>query len=367
MPKTIMHIAEAAGGVERYLVSLLKKIRKYNEYEHIVVCSEYFDTGKFSGIVKELICIPELKNAISFSHDSKAVYQVRRVIKSHKPDVVYCHSSKAGAVGRLAAIGCHCKVLYNAHGWAFNMRGISTAKRILYQSVEKALAPLTDRIICISEYEKKSAIAHRICSKKKLSVIYNGIDFDEYRDILPKAKDEFGIPDNAFVVGAVGRLTQQKSPDIFVKMASEIKRKIPEAFFLMVGDGIQRAEIEEQICKHRLRDSFCITGWVDNPLDYASCFDVSVLLSRWEGFGLVLPEYMLLGKPIIATSVDAIPEVVGEAGILVAPNDPVSAADAVIQVYHDDQLRNEMVARGKRRVEFFNMQRTADETIRLFE
>ena len=106
-----------------------------------------------------------------------------------------------------------------------------------------------------------------------------------------------------------------------------------------------------------------ITGWVDNPLDYASCFDVATLLSRWEGFGLVLPEYMLLGKPIVATKADAIPYVVGDAGIIVDIDDYESASKAVLKIYKDNLCRKKLIFEGNKRLELFNAKRTADEHV----
>ena len=371
MQKKVLHIAEAPGGIERYLVTLLTKMKKYPEVEHILVCSTSFDINKFGKLVKSIEVINEMQNAISFSHDLKAIIQVRKVIMHYKPDIVYCHSSKAGAIGRIADIGIKNRLIYNAHGWSFNMKGVNKKKIKLYETVEKVLAPITDKIVCISEYEKKAAIEHRICSDKKLVVINNGVDFDEFRNTHPKSRDELGIPVDAFVIGMIGRLTTQKAPDIFIKMAAEVKNKIPNAFFIMVGDDIGdghfRKETEKWIKEAALEKNVQITGWVDNPLDYESVFDVSVLLSRWEGFGLVLCEYMYMEKPIVATKVDAIPYVVGDAGLLVEVDAYKQAAESVIRIFEDEELKRHLIEKGNERVKMFDAARTADEHIRLFE
>lgn len=361
----ILYVVEAPGGVERYLVTLLTKMKKYDKYEHILVCSYAFDQDKFNGLVDYIACVPEMRNTISFVYDFKAIQNVRKVIKKYAPDVVYCHSSKAGAIGRLADLGIRNKILYNAHGWAFNMKSKSERRIKLYKTVEKILALMTDKIVCVSEYEKQSALKHKICKPEKLQVIYNGIDFNEYSDISCFSK-KINIPSDAFVVGTVGRLTTQKAPDTFVKMAIEVKRKIEKAFFVMVGDGRDRIVTEEQIKKAGMENSFLITGWVDAPLDYVRFFDVATLLSRWEGFGLVLPEYMLMNKPIVATRVDAIPEVVGDAGLIVNCEDYRAAAESVIRLYKNKNIRNQIIDNGKKNVQRFNAQRVADEHMELF-
>lgn len=366
----VLHIAEAPGGVERYLVTLLTKLKRYPEFEHILVCSTTFDSGKFEGLVSDIEVIDSMHNAISFSSDSKAVMAVRKAIKHYKPDIVYCHSSKAGAIGRMADVGIKNILIYNAHGWSFNMKGASQKKIRLYEMVEKMLAPMTDKIVCISEYEKKSALEHGICKDEKLIVINNGIDFEEFKHLQPKTRKELNIPEDAFVIGTIGRLTTQKAPDVFVKLAKLVKEKIPEAFFLMVGDDIGdgkfRGETEANIRAAGLDESFLITGWVDDPIDYEGLFDVAVLLSRWEGFGLVLPEYMYMEKPIVATKADAIPYVVGDAGLLIDIDDYKAAAESVIRLYEDRGLREQIMNKGKERVKLFDAQRTADEHAELF-
>ena len=131
MSKIVLHIAEASGGVERYLVTLLTKMKKYPEFEHILVCSTTFDKEKFRSLVKSIAVIPDMHNVISGSHDLKAIIQVRRAIRHYEPDIVYCHSSKAGAIGRIADVGIKNTLIYIAHGWSFNMKGVSVKKNCM--------------------------------------------------------------------------------------------------------------------------------------------------------------------------------------------------------------------------------------------
>ena len=373
----VLHIAEAPGGVERYLVALLTKLKQNysDQLEHILVCSDSFDAGKFKGITAKVEHVNCMHHAISAKSDIRSIMEVRRLSRKYKPDVVYCHSSKAGAIGRMANVGLRNRdgrknaCVYNAHGWAFNMKGASRNVINSYVMIERALAPMTDSIVCISEYEKNSALEHGICTPSKLKVIYNGINLSEVKNVKSIPRSELQIPEDAFVVGMVGRLATQKAPDVFVKAASEIKKKIPEAFFMIVGDGLNRSETEKLITERGLKDSFLITGWVSDPLDYIGNFDVAMLLSRWEGFGLVLPEYMITRKPVIAARVDAIPEIVqdGVNGILVNREDYQSAAKAALRLHDDTELRERLVENGVKIVkDRFNVERTAQEHRDLF-
>ena len=105
-------------------------------------------------------------------------------------------------------------------------------------------------------------------------------------------------------------MSPQKTPDVFVKMAKLVKDAVPNAHFIIVGNGNQEVEIRKYAEDNGFSDSLHITGWVENPMSYVELLDVACLLSRWEGFGLALPEYMMVGKPIVASRVDAIPNIV---------------------------------------------------------
>ncbi len=337
----VLHVAEAAGGVERYLETLFKYSK--GKVENILVCSQNYDYKKFKTLVDRVIVL-KMAHDIEPSSDIKVERTLRRIIKQLKPDIVYAHSSKAGAFARIADLGLNNKVIYNPHGWAFNMQQ-SAKKKEMYKWVEKISAHFCDKIVCISDAEKESALREKICKPSKLQVIYNGIDLEEIEKTTPMSRAQLGIPEDAFVVGMVGRLSKQKAPDTFVKAAKLIKEKIPNAFFLMVGDGELRDQVESLINQYDLGSSFLRTGWVDNPTAYMKIMDVGMLLSRWEGFGLVLPEYMACGVPIVATNVDAIPNIItnGVNGMLVNVDDYHEAASKVIFVHKHVKLRQHLI------------------------
>ena len=168
----ILHIAQAAGGVDRYIRMLLKYLDK-EKFENILVCSQDFREEDYKNLVDFFEQV-KMDRAIG-SNDLKAIGEVRRLIKRYNPDIVYAHSSKAGAIARVADIGLKNHCLYNPHGWAFNMR-CSAKKKAMYTAIEKIAAPFCDKIICISDAEKQSALDKKICREDKLQVIFNGVD-----------------------------------------------------------------------------------------------------------------------------------------------------------------------------------------------
>ena len=361
----VLHVAEAAGGVERYLETLFKYSK--DKVENILVCSQNYDYEKFKRLADRVIVL-KMAHDIQPSSDIKVERTLRRIIKQLKPDIVYAHSSKAGAFARIADLGLNNKVIYNPHGWAFNMQQ-SAKKKEMYKWVEKISAHFCDKIVCISDAERESALRGKICKPSKLQVIYNGIDLEEIEKTAPMSRTQLGIPEDAFVVGMVGRLSKQKAPDTFVKAAKLIKEKVPNAFFLMVGDGELRNQVESLINQYDLGSSFLITGWVDNPTAYMKIMDVGMLLSRWEGFGLVLPEYMACGVPIVATNVDAIPNIVrdGVNGMLIDKDSFVGAQKVCTRLNNEMELKDRIIASAKSMVRNkFGAKRVAKESIGLY-
>ena len=364
----ILHVAQAAGGVDRYIRMLLKYLDK-EKFENILVCSQDFHEEDYKGLVDSFEQV-EMTRSIG-GNDLKAIKEVRALIKKYNPDIVYAHSSKAGAIARVADIGLKNRCVYNPHGWAFNMR-CSAKKKSMYTAIEKAAAPFCDKIICISGAEKQSALDKKICKEDKLQVIFNGVDIEAYESGVHGAikRKDLNIPEDAFVVGMVGRMSPQKAPDVFVKMAKQVKNKVPNAHFIIVGNGNQEAEIRKYAEDNGFSDSLHITGWVDNPMSYVELFDVACLLSRWEGFGLALPEYMMAGKPIVASKVDAIPNIVRneENGLLVEVDNAAEASEAVIRLYRNAKFKQNLVIQGIKDVHSkFDAQRVAKEHEKLFE
>ena len=347
---------------------LLKYLDK-EKFENILVCSQDFNREDYDGLVDSFEQI-EMNRAIGVS-DLNSIKEVRRLIKKYNPDIVYAHSSKAGAIARVADIGLKNHCVYNPHGWAFNMR-CSDKKRAMYTAIEKMAAPFCEKIICISDAEKQSALEKKICREDKLQVIFNGVDIEAYEsgEHGTVKRSSLGIPEDAYVVGMVGRISPQKAPDVFVKMAKLVKDEIPNAHFVIVGSGNQEAEIRKYAEENKFADSLHITGWVDDPMSYVELFDVACLLSRWEGFGLALPEYMMAGKPIVASRVDAIPNIIrnGENGLLVEVDDATGASEAVLQIYRDRNLKDKLVSKGVEDVHNrFDAQRVSEEHGILFE
>ncbi len=368
--KKIIHISQAgAGGVPAYL-SLFVGEMDQSRFSNLLICSGGYKEEWFSGSNMAIEKV-DMCREINLSKDFKAIKEIRAILKRENPDIVYCNSSKAGALGRIAAMGLGLNVVYNAHGWAFNMK-TSFLYRLVYIIIESVLAFFCDKIICISKYEKQSALAKFVGTNRKDVVIYNGIEIERVESAKKNPrfkKTDFGIPEDDFVVGMIGRMSKQKAPDDFVRMAAEIHSKMPNTHFFIIGNGKEQEAVEELIKSLGLKGCFHLTGWVENKYDYLALFDVGVLLSRWEGFGLAIAEYMAAGIPSVVTNVDAIPELVtdGENGLLVGVGDYVDAAEKVTFLLNNKEAYNIMSCKAVQRVKAdFSADRMTKETLALF-
>lgn len=346
----IMHIVQSPGGVARYLSMYLKYSDK-NRFEHILICSLDYKMEKMESLVEHIEYL-SMGRQISIINDAKGIWAIRKFIKKYMPDVIYAHSSKAGALGRLADVGFKNIVLYNPHGWAFNMNDISAIKKKVYALIEKVLSYKTDMIIAISVWEKESAAKYKICCSDKIHIIPSGVDvclYDEKQGRYDLNRSKLNISVDAYVIGMVGRISYGKGPDLFVKAAALIKNKIPNAFFVIVGEGEERSSIENLLSEMGLKEDFLITGWVSNPMEYIQLFDQAMLLTRWEGFGLVLTEYMLAEKPIITTRVGAVPDLMqhGKNGVMIDVGDIEGIAEASYKLYTDNEYRQTLVSNGR--------------------
>ena len=358
----ILHLAQSAGyGVTIYVGALIKGLDQ-SRFEQILLGSEYYNTDHFRSMVDKLIIIPMDRNITP--NDFKTILQCRNIIKHENPDIVYCHSTKAGIYGRLSCAGTNHKVVYNPHGWAFNMK-CGWLKKAFYKSVEILFSLITNKIIAISTYERITT-PYQI-SREKVQTILNGIDIESCKKIL-EASDltrvKAGIPENKFVVGLVARISIQKGQDLFVDVARRVKDAIPNAFFVIVGDKSDNVPIEQMIASHNLQNDFLITGEVSDAIRYAALFDVAVLTSRWEGFGLVIPAYMIAKKPIVAFAVDAIPELIkhGETGVLIEKENTKEMAEAIIDLYNRPQVIDGLVEKAyQSAVERFTLERVVKE------
>lgn len=307
----IVHIAQSNGGVSEYLYMFIKNSQK--QFEHILIVSlDYKEQiERFQEITSQIYYV-DMQREIDLYKDFLAIKEIRKILKKQSNYILYLHSSKAGALGRIAKwFDNKTKILYNAHGWYFNAT-IGKKKKI-FTIIEKILAYRANKIINISKSEYNTALQNKITKKEKMCVIENGIDFEKFKDIdesRQKTRQNYNIKNEEIVIGAVGRLALQKDPMTLIRAFQILKSTYKNSKLMFVGSGELKEEIVEYATKHNLIEDIIITGWVKEVEKYIPAFDIAVLPSKWEGFGLVIVEYMANYKPIVASKVGGIEDII---------------------------------------------------------
>lgn len=365
----ILHITQSNGGVEEYL-KMFFKYRDREKFSVELICPKYPSMIKEIEDMDVKVHVVDMKREISPFHDIKAFIEVDNYIKNINPDIIHIHSSKAGVIGRFAAYKNKVLCIYNSHGWAFSM-GDNEKKKKVYAFIERICAKITNKIVNISDNERKLALKYKVASADKMITICNGIDLEIYNTSYNKYEilNSLNIPENAFIIGMVGRITAQKSPETFLNIAEKLSEYIENVYFILVGDGESRIHIEQLILEKGLKDKVKITGWTDEVVKYISVFDIGVLTSKWEGFGLVLAEYMACGKPIVASNVGGIPDVVhnNRNGILVDSSDINGFVESILKIKEDECIRKSFVQNSIKDVrEKFNINRVVKEHEELY-
>lgn len=205
--------------------------------------------------------------------------------------------------------------------------------------LDRWTARLVDRHVCVSEGVAQFMHLHGGLPRNALTVIPNGVDFARYADAKPVDLTSLGIPPLSPTVLFAGRMDPQKRPFLFLTAAERLVQALPNAHFLMVGDGPLRAEVDNWICSRNLGGRIHLLGWrndLPSLFKSAACF---VLTSRWEGMANVLLEAMAAGTPVVATDVEGVRELVtpGSTGLLVDPDSPTSLIDAIADVMRNPE------------------------------
>ncbi|ERK32159.1 glycosyltransferase [Clostridium intestinale] len=285
----IMHVVEGfGGGVYSFLEDLCNSLSEYNEI--VLVYSRRDQTpDRFEeDFCKNIKIINlQMQRKINFFDDAKNFFKLLNIIKNEKPDILHLHSSKAGVLGRISGkiLGYkNWNMFYNPHGYAFLQENISYLKRTLYSVIERTMFLFGGTTIAVSkgEYLEGKKIT------KNIVRIDNSIDDDELKEIVKESKYS-NIP----VIGTIGRITYQKNPELFNKIAQEF----PKLTFIWIGDGELKSKLTSK--------NIYVTGWKKRyeAIKLMNKLDIYLQTSLWEGLPIALLEAMYMGKPAIVNDV----------------------------------------------------------------
>ena len=341
------------GGTEIQLLELLKKLdrRKYNP----IVCSI-----KEKGIVADDIEKTDIRvESLSIRNrfNLLALPRLVKILRRERIDILHTFLFWANILGRFTGRIARVPIIISSEE-CINLR-----KKKIAILIDRLTSRWADRIVVISKAIKNTLVERERISPEKIEVIYNGIDLNSFK--TEDKKEEDSIPK----VGIVGRLHPDKGHRYFLKAAAQIVKKEPRVEFLIVGNGPLRKELGALSNKLGLSGKVIFAGERRDILKIISSLDILVLSSLEEGLGNVLLEAMATGKPVIATKVGGVPEVVldGETGILVPPRNPEALAQVTLKLLTNRALAKRMGQAGRRRVEkYFTIDRMVKETEKVY-
>ncbi|MGN6676585.1 MAG: glycosyltransferase [Streptosporangiaceae bacterium] len=289
--------------------------------------------------------------------DFAAVIRLRRLARSHA--LVLLHSSKAGAVGRIALASLGRRrppSVFTPHGWSWLVGGWLSP---LYRLIEWILLPVTTAVVAVSDEERSAGRAALGVRASRIRVISNGVDLARFSPDGPTA----ARTDDPLVV-SVGRLSHARGPDVAV--AALALMRTPAVRLRLVGDGEDEARIAKQVSERGLAGRVEMVGFRRDPAPDIRAADVVIVPSRYDGMALVLLEAMACGAAIVATRVSGASALDG-AGILVPIEEPSSLAMAVDDLLADPVRRGQLGKAARRRaVGRYSVRRSLDDAVGLW-
>lgn len=336
----VLLVLESQGGSRRHVVDLIHGLDQSRFELALIYGTSRMDAQFVEGLddlrrYAKLIPCDDLVRPISPKHELAALRQVRRVIRSFRPDVVHCHSSKAGIIGRLAAKREHVPlVFYTPHAYSFQAPEFGGRKRTVFVGLERWFSRhATTRTFNVSAGERDAALAERLDKPGKFRVIVNGIPDSpvpsraEAREML--GLESLGVPAGAPVVGVTARMVEQKDPMTFARIAARVVAQRPDVHFCYVGDGPLESQVAAWLAERGVADHVHLLGYRQDADDVVAAFNVYLLTSLYEGMPYSLIEALRAGVPIAATRVTGNDEVVCESASGVsASGKPASGAAA---------------------------------------
>jgi sugar transferase (PEP-CTERM/EpsH1 system associated) len=334
------------GGLER---NILNQVRVAGEFGQrmSVVCLER--PGTLAPRVEEaggrVVCLdkpPGFRPGL--------VGPLARLLRGLGPDVVHTHQLATlfygGVAARLAGAPL---VVHTEHGREAYARG--PRARLLGRAGGLCVA----RFYCLTADMASEVVARRVVPRRKVRVIQNGIDTDHFRGSTgdrEALRRSLGIPPGATVIGTVGRVTEIKQQDLLIRALAAVRRALPEAHLLVVGDGPLMGKLRALAAELGLSGCVHLAGYQPETSPYLQAMDVFALTSRSEGMPQAVLEASVTGLPVVATRVGGLPEVIddGTTGLLIEPGDEAGLASALLGIAADPDRARRLGAAGRARV-----------------
>jgi glycosyltransferase involved in cell wall biosynthesis len=320
------------GGVGRHVRDIAEGL--HDEGLEVILCSPAVPEGTSPALAHVPL---DLRRAIAPRPDLAAQLRLARIIARLRPDIVHAHSSKAGALARLARLSRpRLRVLYTPHGFAFAGYFSRSLERSAYRLIERALAPLASRVVCVCEAEAR--LARSVGAAGRVRVVYNGVAPAGEGATDPRLLD---LQARGPIIGALTMLRPGKGLETLIAATPLILARHPDAQVAIMGEGPDLQELSALARRLGVHGAVHLLGTSGDPLAALRGFEVFVHPSWAESFPYVILEALSLGRPIVASDVGGVGEALvdGESGVLVPPRDERALAAALLALLDDPARR----------------------------
>ena len=353
----VLEIGKSTAGIGTYLRWLAQGLDLERFHLTFACLSERgAELAEELGSIKDIQATswPMNRFKINIFSDLLLTLRIARLIRDGDFDLVHAHGSKAGFLVRMAAIGSGVPVIYSPHCFSFHY-GVNPLKANLLAALERFAAKfLTAQIITVSDGEQTLARRFRVGTQKLFVTVHSGIDPISYAKPIDKnaQRSKLNLNENTRLVGAVGRLGQQKAPLDFVQMAALVHAKNPQIHFVWAGSGPLENQARKLSKELGITEVCHFIGECKDVPSLLGIMDCFVLPSLWEGFPIVLLEAMATGVPIVATDIPGNDEAVtsGKNGWLVPPGNPSALAEKVLDLLNNTDQASAFSAFGRERI-----------------
>lgn len=325
--------SDVLGGASIHLIDLAKGMLSQGHQVHILVGG----TGAFTKELQKnnisFTSLNHLKREISLIDDILGFWEIKKHLQKLKPDIVHCHSSKAGLLGRLAAKSLNLPVIFTAHGWAFT-EGVSPRKQQIYATLERFLAKISDHIITVSEYDRQHGFKFGVGTPNLVQTIHNGVP-----DIRASVIKKF---DSEVKLIMVARFENPKDQLFLIQALSAIPKHLNWKIDFL-GDGPNLQKCKDLVEISNLQRKVIFHGQSLQVKEFLNQADIFILISNYEGFPLTILEAMSTALPVIASDVGGINESVSSKNGYLIPKGNIEAlTHALIKLIVDANLRQQL-------------------------
>ncbi|MEP6611059.1 MAG: glycosyltransferase [Mucilaginibacter sp.] len=354
----ILHISQAGGGVKTYIDNIAKYNPDKKSYKHYLISSKDYLTSEEFLFEKHYI-LPSFVRSPNLLKDIAASKDIIKIIREIKPDIIHCHSAKGGMHGRFAGFVLNIPTIFTPN--AFSFLGYAGLKRKGFKKIESA-TKFKSYLLAVSNSESERAIHEVGYNKNKVFTV------DNYTEVSEIVNRNYELKNK---IGMIGRMTFQKNPLLFLKLAHHVSLERPGIKFILLGAGYHdhlASEVKAYIKEYNLVDVVEIKDWsyYSNIKEFYNSIDIFLLTSKFEGLSFSLLESMSLGIPIVVTDADGNRDVINNKKNGYMSNDFSILKSCLLDLLKSQELREEIGLAGHNHVFAFNSSKNANKIYQLY-